>query len=87
MTSEAREVVAVVFNRVCKIMNVGRSGIRLDEMDLAHSFWDSLCDDIECESPDSILLVSLEEALVLRILSHRLSSFPFWAVRCPAPTC
>ena len=64
--------VTKLFNRVMVSMNVGRQGIRLEEWDVVHAFWPSLTTLLNNHKSDAMLLPLFEEALVLRVLTHRL---------------
>lgn len=64
--------VTKLFNRVTQSMRVGREGICLEEWEAVNDFWPSLTALLKDKTGDAILLPLFEEALVLRILSHRL---------------
>lgn len=72
MGKDYHVVLTELFNRVAGIMKVGREGIRLEEWDSVHLFWDSLKTEVDDKRFDSLTFPMLEEALVLRILTHRL---------------
>ena len=71
MGTDKGSAMTELFNRVTSTMQVGRNGIRLEEWDAIRPFWRMLTADIDVKRADSLLLPMLEEALVLRILTHR----------------
>ena len=72
MTTKKIPPITQIYNHVTNTMQVGREGIRLEEWDVVQTFWAALTPMLNPHKHDGLMLTLIEEALILRIITHRL---------------